>query len=272
MEQHKDFPSFWFALLVLALLLGIQFILAITAYDLGYYTEAGDPKASGIITVLSCGIIFSLLMGYKKIIYKDLFNPSSNSLKSMLVILTPPLALSLAGAVFIASDIVNLTVLFFPMDDSEYLMFARLFGGGIVSMITACIIAPFVEEMLFRGIFLRSFLVNYSAPTAILLSALLFGLFHLNIYQFTVAFLLGMFFGWLYYRTQSLWPSIMAHAIYNTFVMTYMSSEEISVQNNTQLAVTFNSFGVMFTALMATILGILILMYIFNSKRTKEHE
>ena len=103
----------------------------------------------------------------------------------------------------------------FPQDDPGLMMLDRLMGSGLVTLIAICLVAPFVEEMLFRGIILRGFLAYYSPSVSIILSALLFGLIHLNIYQIPAAFLLGCFFGWLFYLSKSIWPSIIGHAAHN---------------------------------------------------------
>ena len=241
-EQNKDFPSFWAALLILALLIGVEFIIPIIAHDFGFTYEAGDPKASGLIVVLSNGIVISLLMGYKKVGYPELFNTSSNSFKSIFIIFTLPLFLTVGAAVFWVSDLTNLIILFYPMGKEEYLIYFRLLEGGVISIITVCLIAPFVEEILFRGIFLRGFLFNYSPKNSILLSAFLFSIFHLNIYQIPVAFILGCFFAWLHYRTDSLWPSIIGHILYNSCVMVFWSMEDVSEKAGAELMVHFNSF------------------------------
>src|SRR5947207_2030568 len=83
------------------------------------------------------------------------------------------------------------------MSQSELEMFIEMVSGGAISVITLCVIAPFVEEMLFRGLFLRGFLFNYSPARSIVLASLLFGLAHLNVYQFVVASILGLLSGWL---------------------------------------------------------------------------
>ena len=98
-------------------------------------------------------------------------------------------------------------------------MFTRLMSGSFPSVVTVCILAPFIEEMLFRGIFLRGFLQKYSITKSILFSAILFAIYHGNIYQMPVAMVLGIFSGWLYVKTRSLWPCIIAHGSYNSFAM-----------------------------------------------------
>ena len=81
------------------------------------------------------------------------------------------------------------------------------------------IFAPVIEEVLFRGIILRGFLGNYKPKMAIFLSALFFGLVHMNVPQFVSAFTIGLFLGILYYRTQSLLLCIAVHALNNGIVI-----------------------------------------------------
>jgi membrane protease YdiL (CAAX protease family) len=89
-------------------------------------------------------------------------------------------------------------------------------GRDLATALAVCVVAPVVEEMLFRGVVLRSFLQQYDRRQAIWGSALLFAVAHLNIYQFVVALGMGLVLGWLYERSRSLIPCIALHAAYNT--------------------------------------------------------
>ena len=80
--------------------------------------------------------------------------------------------------------------------------------------IFAVVLGPIVEETMFRGIVLPR-LLPFGEGFAILVSALLFGLFHGNLSQFVYAFLLGAFFGFLYCRTGRLRHAILLHAAIN---------------------------------------------------------
>ena len=64
------------------------------------------------------------------------------------------------------------------------------------------IVGPIFEEWLFRKQ-LIDHTRKYGEKTAILLSGLAFGLFHMNLFQFFYAFLLGLMFGYVYTRTSS---------------------------------------------------------------------
>ena len=78
--------------------------------------------------------------------------------------------------------------------------------GGILAI---AIIGPVLEELLFRGAITKALLQQYSPTKAILLSALLFGVFHINPAQILPAFLIGILFAWTYYKTASLIPCIL---------------------------------------------------------------
>jgi membrane protease YdiL (CAAX protease family) len=76
-------------------------------------------------------------------------------------------------------------------------------------------LAPMTEEPLCRGLILGGMLKRYSRPKAIVLSALVFGIAHLNPWQFVSAFLLGLFLGWVVAETGSLLLAILGHALLN---------------------------------------------------------
>jgi membrane protease YdiL (CAAX protease family) len=90
------------------------------------------------------------------------------------------------------------------------------FARGII---LAALVAPVVEEIIFRGILLRGFAAHYGRARGVLYSSLLFGLAHANPWQFVPALVLGFFLGALYLRTRTVVPTIVAHALYNGSLM-----------------------------------------------------
>jgi hypothetical protein len=83
----------------------------------------------------------------------------------------------------------------------------------VISMVA--VVVPICEEIIFRGMILRGLLARYQPLKAILLSALFFGAFHMNLPQFVNAFLIGLFLGYLYFKTHSLLFCISVHACNN---------------------------------------------------------
>lgn len=84
----------------------------------------------------------------------------------------------------------------------------------IIGGIYLALISAVGEEILFRGAIQPS--------AGLFVTAILFGLLHLGpsrgISAWSLwAFLAGMLLGWIYQQTQSLWPSMIAHAVVNAF-------------------------------------------------------
>ena len=89
-------------------------------------------------------------------------------------------------------------------------------GWGVV--VSLAVVPAFCEEVAFRGFILSGFRKRYRVGSAILLSALLFGLLHvlLSVFQqFFAASLLGLVLGLLAVRSGSLWPGVLLHAANN---------------------------------------------------------
>lgn len=85
---------------------------------------------------------------------------------------------------------------------------------NIWNVVFLVIVGPIFEEWLFRKQLIDR-TRKYGEKTAILLSGLAFGLFHMNLFQFFYAFLLGLMFGYVYTRTSKLRYSTAMHMIIN---------------------------------------------------------
>lgn len=81
---------------------------------------------------------------------------------------------------------------------------------NIMMGVLACIIAPLFEELLFRGLLLKT-LSKSSVRFGIVASAVLFGLYHGNIPQAVNAILLGLMLGFIAYKAGSILPCIIVH-------------------------------------------------------------
>ena len=81
------------------------------------------------------------------------------------------------------------------------------------------VLAPWAEEVVFRGAILRKLLEIFSHQmhwVAIVISAIIFGAVHMNMAQGVNAFVLGLLLGWMFYRTGSIFPGIVLHWANNT--------------------------------------------------------
>lgn len=98
----------------------------------------------------------------------------------------------------------------------------KVLQSGWLGIVGVTLLGPILEELLFRGAITKVLLRHYSPMKAILLSGLLFGIFHINPVQVVGATLSGFVFAWIYYRTRSLVPCILIH-ILNNSLSVYLS-------------------------------------------------
>ena len=127
--------------------------------------------------------------------------------------------LIVAGTFFInlCSEFLGLPDL---MQDTFLAMSRNIFG-----IISITIMAPLVEELLFRGAIQGYMLRKGMKPLhAILIASAIFGIIHMNPIQIPFAFAIGMIFGWLYYRTGSVVPGIIGHFINNSIACLQMAT------------------------------------------------
>jgi uncharacterized protein len=216
--QNDAFPSLLEATFLIVGLFAVEFLIGAAIHDVKSISGLDPRDAWGIITVLGNGVLFSALLNFKRMSYASLFHSSKKSAVATVSILALPILCIVPGVTLAVWTLQRVLEHFFPLDAWHQAMFDQMMSNGLGLVVTVCVIAPVLEEMLFRGIMLRSFLHQYSRRNAILASSILFGLAHLNIYQFAVGVALGSISGWLYERTRSLWPCILLHASYNSLV------------------------------------------------------
>ena len=107
-----------------------------------------------------------------------------------------------------------------PMPEAlEQAMSALMDGPVWVSFLLVSVFAPFFEEWLCRGIVLRGLLQKTRPAVAIAVSAAFFAILHMNPWQAIPAFLLGLLFGYVYYKTGSLKLTMLMHFVNNTFAL-----------------------------------------------------
>jgi membrane protease YdiL (CAAX protease family) len=98
-----------------------------------------------------------------------------------------------------------------------------VFGGGglglglAVAMVV--VVAPFAEELAFRGVIARALSGRFGARAGIIGSAAVFSAYHGTAWVLVPTFVLGCALAWLALTRRSLWPAITLHALYNAVVV-----------------------------------------------------
>lgn len=109
------------------------------------------------------------------------------------------------------------------------------------------------EEITFRGVILSLFLIRYPKPVAVFIAALSFGALHLlNLMsarevawvlgQATWATIIGLFYGVLVLKSNSLWPAMLVHYLANLFIAPFTWYLQTSASATVQAA-----YGVIFS-------------------------
>ena len=78
---------------------------------------------------------------------------------------------------------------------------------------------PLTEEIFFRGFVLGGLRRRFGNRGALVLSAGLFALFHIDPTIYVPIFFFGIVLGWLYLHTGSVWPSVAVHVVHNTTIL-----------------------------------------------------
>lgn len=196
---------------VTLLTLAIQFVFELTTHIIGSsmtFSEWSKNDMGIICTdiIPSLGLILLCLWKFngKKIISHSCSNFSTAYVPYIII-----LGICTYFPIGVIEDIICLPD--YLMDDFEKSVF------NPYEILLICLIGPFVEELLFRGVVLKRLLIYMNnVYSAIISSAVLFALFHVNPAQIPGALILGLITGYIVYRTKSIFYSFFVHAIYNS--------------------------------------------------------
>jgi membrane protease YdiL (CAAX protease family) len=148
----------------------------------------------------------------------------------------------------------------------------------IMSIISVAIVPAITEEMLFRGIILSGFKNNYSERKAIVVSSLLFGLWHLNPWQFVSAFIIGLISAFICLRTGSLLLCIYMHLFNNALWVIIIRNKNIFTItgfNSTYSRGIFQPIWFDVTGIIFLVLGIILFVKgikKFNEMKNNDHD
>lgn len=136
--------------------------------------------------------------------------------------------LLLAGGVVLAgllmSVLYDLLMSQFGEESSSLILdFTDTALGLATITILAVVLAPFAEEIFFRGFLFTGIGNRYGYGWGAVFSALIFAIAHLmQPGAFLPIFLLGLLLAWLYTKTGSIWACIITHSVYNSLALVFM--------------------------------------------------
>lgn len=216
---NERFPSLSQAVLLLLANFLLQYIVWAGLYDVRRRTGITDAQIQPLVMVITYGILLALIVHFCRLTYGDLMHSTKSSLSATFMLLVPPVLLLVPFVILLDDAAMSVIYRLLPLSRWEEQAFARMVSDDLPAIVATCILAPVLEEMLFRGVLLRAFLNLYPRWAAVSYSAFLFGAAHLNLYQFVLAFFLGLLLGWLFERSRSLLPCIALHAAVNSAIV-----------------------------------------------------
>jgi hypothetical protein len=93
--------------------------------------------------------------------------------------------------------------------------------GGAFLFCAFCVFPAVTEEIAFRGLIQQWLSTAIKPLRAILLASFLFAALHASIISLPYLFLVGMLLGWVKWRTNSLYPSMLIHLVHNWVVLDF---------------------------------------------------
>lgn len=192
----------WISFLLLASLIGDNLVLPIDMGLVIIFGEAVLLVPVWYLTVRKYGVSWSEL-GLRK------FHPAAVGIGCGLMLLSMLFNLIYASilAIFDLQIQPDIDQLF---EQTTY-PFALFIGGAVI--------APFVEEVFFRGFVFTGLIKKWSWVGAAFISSALFAIAHVVPTSLLPIFILGWIFAFLYKSSGSIWPAILMHMLTNTLAL-----------------------------------------------------
>jgi len=271
-NEKKAYPKIKNAVLLCLLFLGVQIGSGFIAGNIfRLYGISNESLIYGISLIIINILTFALVIfiGFKKTKQKfnEVFKFNNVPPDYWLAVIV-----LMIGLIIVFSEIDNIINYFFPMagflqDMFETILIKQMF---FISIILVGIVPAITEEMFFRGVILNGFTANYSNKKAILISALLFGIIHLNPWQFVTAFIIGLILAWVYINTKSILLCVYMHFFNN--VMSVIASKYKNVFpikgfNSSFSEKTFQPIWFDLAGIAITALGVFLLLRAYRKHR-----
>ncbi len=226
LKRPGAYPSWIDLLLLLAVFLGATF-LGILVARTGWFS-------SGLATCLAYFLQFSLTIAFA-LYWRSRRLPGEGS-GLQFSWKKVDFTLILWGVVVVMAAGIVIEPLLDKMPESYLEALSSMMGRGGWMMLTSIVLAPLLEELLFRGILQEAFVRKYGPPLGIVLAAAVFGAMHIIPQQVLNAFLIGLVLGFIYYRSRSLVPVMAIHCINNLIAyFTWMIGGEKILSTRDQL-------------------------------------
>lgn len=212
LRPGKPFPGAGDLFAMFGIVLGMQiaasFAVLFVSFVLGAETDAVEPLQQG--RRMAAVYLLAMTASYFLVLWYRHMRGGSGPIGRFSVRGLNPMLLLWAFVLMLAVGVVCEPLLALLPDVKPY-----EFGRGGWALATLVVAAPVLEELLCRGVVLESLRARYGAATAWAVSSLFFGALHLQPVLAVNAFVIGLILGYIYIVADSLWATIILHALNN---------------------------------------------------------
>ena len=224
---------------------------------------------AGVLTVNMALVIPEIILLIPALLYVLVLRPKTVDGVSMSVV-SPTTTILTVVLTFLIMPLVmfinSITSLFAENSVDTVLNYIVNSNPLWLNLVIIALLPAVVEEFIFRGLIFNGY-KRRNPFMAILLSAALFGLIHMNINQFSYAFAIGVIFGFMAYATGSLLPSILSHFIINgtSVVISHLSVDKVTEPVATEVKLAVMDYVYAFAALaVVAAIGLLLAYFVYK--------
>lgn len=210
----KNYNVFWGILSIFAVFLLVSFGVGYgLPYVIEYAAMWGWVISDDLSMLINYVLVFSLTISWAIFAGLTIFEFEIPNLKPEIRRLNPNLIVVGVILIFAANIVLEPVQRFLPDYGTE--MLDDYMKSGLWSMISAVVVAPVLEEYLFRGVIQRNIELKVGAIWSIVISSVIFGAIHVIVPQVVAATAAGLVLGSVYYITRSLNSVIAIHVVNN---------------------------------------------------------
>ncbi|NLZ47976.1 MAG: CPBP family intramembrane metalloprotease [Clostridiales bacterium] len=219
--MKKFFSTIWSVLRYILIYFGfsiVVYIPVVVYYSIKYFNEREEKiveemakvviPITAFISLLSLAV-FLIVIKYCHRSIKDFLEIRKISLRNSLHVILIAIVTS-----FFSVSLTNILSVFFTSYEYINETIANSLTSGW-NLLLMTILLPIFEEIFFRGIIFNELKKRINLKTAIIIQAILFGLFHGNILQGIYTTILAIALALAYHWTHSIFAPIIIHIVYN---------------------------------------------------------
>lgn len=220
-ELSMAYPNLKQTIWLLVLFMLIQAALAVTVAIVDRW-RLEDDFVLGILLLVNFVVILGYLYRRADLDWKyvrHLFNRDFDSR------VWPCVAISVVGLGMLDTELMKVVTRIVPIPEwVQEIYRLEIFSrtSFMSALFGAVLVAPFGEELLFRGIILSGLLAHHTRPSAIIWTAVLFGAMHLDLWKLAPIVGSGVVWAWWVIRTGSLLPALFGRALNNLIAVTIL--------------------------------------------------